>query len=44
MLEYIDTIPGLQFMSILIVLFIAPFAAGLILDVLEKRGKHGRGN
>ena len=39
MLEYLDTIPDLQFMAIFIGLLVATFAAEWIVDVIGKRGK-----
>ena len=42
MFAYIDALPDLQFMAIFICLLVATFAAEWIVDVIEKRGKHGR--
>ena len=39
MLDFMDTLPDLQFMAILIGLLVATFAAEWIVDVLGKRGK-----
>jgi hypothetical protein len=39
MLDYIDSIPDLQFFSIFIGLLVATFAAEWIADVIGKRGK-----
>jgi hypothetical protein len=41
MLAYLDSIPDLQFMSIFIGILVVAFAAEWIVDVIEKRGKHG---
>ena len=39
MLDYIDSIPDLQFMAIFIVLLVVTFAAEWLVDVIGKRGK-----
>ena len=39
MMNFLDTIPDLQFFSIFIGLLVATFAAEWIVDVLGKRGK-----
>ena len=42
MFDFVDTLPDLQFMAILIGLLVATFAAEWIVDMIGKRGKHGR--
>ena len=39
MMNFLDTIPDLQFFSIFIGLLVATFAAEWIVDVIGKRGK-----